>query len=918
MELLYRLKGNEPLLLNDPSQVWIVESGAIAVFATYLQDSSSVNINEGSLTGDRHYLFTVEIGEALFGLAVDTIGLLAVALETSELSSKALVELRKESEDSEITTLAQSWVNNLSQIFNHQIPNNQTFNQEYLADEMKQNLLLFKSTNSVELTAHLAAFHHDFCRYFHWLKQQEIEILQHQFQAREQLNRQIVGVALAKLGTILESQQQPIELFSHNNPILVAMGAVGREMGITISPPSQVENLNSVNDPVEAIARASQIRIRRITLGNGWWQKENGPLLAYTTAENYPVALLPTSGSRYILFNPVIGRRIPVNKVVAATLKPQAYIFYRPLPQVIKQALELFLFSTKGYEKDIASLVGVGILATLLAMVVPQGTRILIDNAIPDSDELLLWQLALALFALAFGQSAFSMSQGIIALRVESAADSTLQPAIWDRLLRLSPSFFREYSAGDLANRALTVSHIRQKLASGIQRTLLSGLFALLNLGLMFTYNWQLTIVGIGITFVAVLITSVSSFLILRKSRIQQELDGEISGFVVELINGVAKLRVAMAENRAFAAWVDKFSQRIKLKARFQEINDGVSVFNEALPLIASALLYWFAIASMEMAQSAQIQGTASHRNLANLITPGSFLAFNAAFGIFLKGVIDLSNTLTDILEIVPMWERANPILQAQPEYTPNKIDPGNLLGCVALDKISFRYKENNSLVLDNISLHANPGEFIAIVGPSGSGKSTIIRLLLGFEKPTTGKVFYDGKDLAELDLQSLRRQLGVVLQNGRINSGSIFLNITAGALITHEEAWEAARMAGFAGDIENMPMGMHTIISEGGGNISGGQRQRLLIARALALKPKIILLDEATSALDNRTQQIVTESLDKLQGTRIVIAHRLSTISNADRIYVIADGRVVQVGNFDELLQQEGLFARLVRRQME
>jgi ABC-type bacteriocin/lantibiotic exporter with double-glycine peptidase domain len=266
----------------------------------------------------------------------------------------------------------------------------------------------------------------------------------------------------------------------------------------------------------------------------------------------------------------------------------------------------------------------------------------------------------------------------------------------------------------------------------------------------------------------------------------------------------------------------------------------------------------------------------------------------------------------------MPLWERAEPILRSQPEDDSKKASPGRLTGRVALEHVSFRYREDGPLVLDDITLHAEPGEFIAIVGPSGGGKSTLLRLLLGFETPITGTVYYDRLDLKELELTSVRRQLGVVLQSGKLSAGSIFENISGGALVSQQEAWEAAQMAGFAEDISSMPMQMHTVVSEGGTNLSGGQRQRLLIARSLVLKPRIILLDEATSSLDNRTQAIVTSSLDKLSATRIVIAHRLSTIRNADRIYVIEAGRVVQVGTFEELVKQEGLFAQLVARQME
>jgi ATP-binding cassette subfamily C protein len=235
----------------------------------------------------------------------------------------------------------------------------------------------------------------------------------------------------------------------------------------------------------------------------------------------------------------------------------------------------------------------------------------------------------------------------------------------------------------------------------------------------------------------------------------------------------------------------------------------------------------------------------------------------------------------------------------------------------LALEHVSFRYRQDGPFVLNDVSLHVEAGQYVALVGPSGCGKSTILRLLLGFEAPEFGKVVYDGQDLAGLDLPAVRRQCGTVLQNGVIMAGSIFENIAGGLLIAIDDAWAAARLAGFADDVEAMAMGMHTVVSEGGTNLSGGQRQRLLIARALALKPKIVFFDEATSALDNRTQAIVSESLDRLAVTRLVIAHRLSTIRNADRIFVLEDGHVRQSGTFAELAGQEGLFARMMARQM-
>jgi NHLM bacteriocin system ABC transporter ATP-binding protein len=384
-------------------------------------------------------------------------------------------------------------------------------------------------------------------------------------------------------------------------------------------------------------------------------------------------------------------------------------------------------------------------------------------------------------------------------------------------------------------------------------------------------------------------------------------LAGELSGVIVQLIQGVSKLRVAGAEERAFAYWGKKYSRQQTLRRRIQRIEDSINVFNAALPPLTSVMLFWFAIQV--------IQNTRPDEPVT--LTVGIFLAFNTAFGTFIGGVTSLSNTLIDTLDVATLWERARPILEGIPEVDASKADPGRLVGKLAIEHVTFRYRDDGPVVLDDVSLHAAPGEFIALVGPSGSGKSTIFRLLLGFDTPESGTIYYDDQDLAHLDVYAVRRQFGIVLQHSKIMSATIFENIAAGASITLDDAWDAARAAGLAEDIAEMSMGMHTVVSEGGSNVSGGQRQRLLIARALAFKPAILLFDEATSALDNRTQATVTASLDRLRVTRVVIAHRLSTIRHADRICVIDRGRIVQQGRFEELAQQDGLFAQLMARQM-
>jgi ATP-binding cassette subfamily C protein len=379
------------------------------------------------------------------------------------------------------------------------------------------------------------------------------------------------------------------------------------------------------------------------------------------------------------------------------------------------------------------------------------------------------------------------------------------------------------------------------------------------------------------------------------------ELEGKIAGLVFQLVQGVGRLRVAGAELRAFQVWADAFAHQRRLTFRARLNANWLEIFNSAfIPLGSIAV---FAVAA------SRLQG--------DNLSVGQFLAFFAAFTQFFTGSLGLSSALTSILAAVPTFERLQPILATPPESDEAKADPGELSGEIEISRASFRYSADAPYVLKDTSLFIKAGEFVAFVGPSGVGKSTLFRLLLGFEAPESGSIYYDGQDLEGLDVQAVRRQTGVVLQQSQLIPGDIFTNIIGSAPLTLDDAWEAARMSGLEEDIKRMPMQMHTVISEGGATFSGGQRQRLMIARAVVRKPRILLFDEATSALDNRTQSQVSESLERLQATRIVIAHRLSTIINADRIYVLGQGGIVQQGTYQELISQPGPFAELARRQL-
>jgi ATP-binding cassette subfamily C protein len=295
----------------------------------------------------------------------------------------------------------------------------------------------------------------------------------------------------------------------------------------------------------------------------------------------------------------------------------------------------------------------------------------------------------------------------------------------------------------------------------------------------------------------------------------------------------------------------------------------------------------------------------------------GDFLSFNSALGQFNAAMLGLMGAMSQIITMVPLYKRAAPILHAVPETRADSIDPGELSGHIELSNVTFRYLPDMPPVLNDLSITIRPGEYVAFVGSSGSGKSTILRLMLGFETPEAGGVYFDGQDLSGLDIGAVRRQIGVVLQGSKLGSGSIFDNIVGSAPLSQDDAWQAAREAGLEQDIKDLPMGMHTMLSEGASTLSGGQRQRLMIARALVLRPRILMLDEATSALDNYTQSVVNQSLDKQNLTRIVVAHRLSTIINAHRIVVLKQGQIVETGRYSELMARDGEFAALARRQL-
>jgi ATP-binding cassette subfamily C protein len=673
---------------------------------------------------------------------------------------------------------------------------------------------------------------------------------------------------------------------------------VGEKIGIEFRSPGNARN--SIEDPLDAMTRASRIWKRQVLLKGDWWKKDNGPLLGFLEEGETPVALLPLSPWGYEIHNPVDGSRSKVTYETVNNLNPHAYSFYPSLPDRALTGWDLLRIGTRGAVYDGFTVLLMGMLGGLVGLAAPIMTGIIVDTFIPDGARSQLLQMANILFACALAIAAFEVTKTVALIRIESKMDASVQAGIMCRLLSLPAPFFRSFTAGDLADRAMGINAIRQ-LASGVAvQSLISGVFSFFYLGLMFWYDVRLSLAAAGMAMAVITVTCIGAYSLVQLQRSLSEVHGKISGMVLQFVTGISKIRLSGTEGRAFAVWAGKFGEQKRIAFRAGIISNILSSFNAAFPILSLMVIFaWLVMGK---------PGT---------LSAGGFLAFNAAFVGFQMAMLQMSSTLISVLCVVPLYERARPILETLPEVDSNKKSPGELTGDIELSHVSFRYSSDGPLVLDDISLHIRTGEFIAFVGSSGSGKSTLLRLLLGFEIPETGTIYYDGKNLSDFNVKEMRRQVGVVLQSGKIMAGDIFRNITGSSNLTLDDAWEAARMAGLDSEISRMPMGMHTVLSAGGGTLSGGQRQRLLIARAIVHKPRIVFFDEATSALDNITQSIVTKSLEQLRTTRVVIAHRLSTIMGADRILVFEKGRIVQVGNYEQLITDGGPFAQFAKRQL-
>lgn len=654
-------------------------------------------------------------------------------------------------------------------------------------------------------------------------------------------------------------------------------------------------HITDLEKQLEYACRPYGIMRREVILESGWYRDAAGAMLGRKT-DGTVVAVIPDKISGYSIIED--GKRIKLNKKTEKYLDNIAYCFYKPfpmkkigIPDLIKYITQCVPFSSRT-----AVVIMMGI-STLIGMINPRITQIIFSDVIESGSLQLL--IATAVLSVSVGISSMLVGaiQSLVTNRISTQMNISVQAAVMSRIMSLPADFFKDYSSGELSERAQYINSLCNTLVSAFMVTGLSTVFSLAYISQVFIFAPALVIPSLCITLLTVGYSVFNTLTQMKENKERMMISSKGNGMIYSLITGIQKIKLAGAEKRAFTRWAKHYNEEISHsygRPGYMIISSTVSM---AISLLGTFVMYFFSIESG--------------------VSVADYYAFTAAYGMVSGAFMSMAGMALNAAQIRPVLDMAKPLLDAVPEISEDKQPVEKLSGGIELNNISFRYNDNMPNVIDNLSIKIRPGQYVAIVGKTGCGKSTVVRLLLGFEKAQRGAIYYDGRDMQTLDPKSLRQNIGTVIQNGKLLQGSIFDNISISKPdLTLDEAWAAAELAGIADDIREMPMGMQTMISEGSGGISGGQKQRLMIARAVAPKPKVLILDEATSALDNITQKKIADSLDTLKCTRIVIAHRLSTIRHCDRIIVLDGGKIVEDGTYEQLIENGGFFAELVERQ--
>lgn len=656
--------------------------------------------------------------------------------------------------------------------------------------------------------------------------------------------------------------------------------------------------ITDVYEQLDYLIRPEGMMTRNVKLEKGWYKDAYGAMLGTLKKDGTLISLIPGKISGYTFYDPKTRKIRKVNKETEKLIDDEGISFYRQFPLRKLRVIDLGIFALRSLQVNdylfygLLTLIGTG-----LGMLVVNINKVLMSNVLEYGDLTVLLACSFFLICSQLSQMIFGAANSLYMQRFNKKMDLNIESATMMRVLSLPPSFFKEYSSGELSSRTGYINSLCDTITNAIFSTGFNAIFSLAYISQIMKFAPMLVVPSIVITIATLGFSIFSTLITMKINKKKMEHSAKELGLSYSIINGIKKIKLAGAEKLIFSKWANMYAEGARLEYNPPLFVKYNGVISTSIGLVGTVVMYYFSVQSG--------------------ISVSDYYAFNSAYGMLSGAFTSLAGMALTFATIKPIMEMAKPLLDVEPEVSEGKQQITDVSGNIEINNLSFRYSEKSPYVIDGLNLTIRPGQYVAIVGKTGCGKSTLMRLLLGFETPEKGSIYYDGKDIANIELRSLRRKIGVVMQSGSLFMGDIYSNIVISAPeLTLDEAWEAAEKAGIADDIRKMPMGMHTLIAEGAGGISGGQKQRIMIARAIAPKPKILMLDEATSALDNITQKIVSESLDKEKCTRIVIAHRLSTIKQCDRIIVLDKGHIIEDGTYEELIRNNGYFAELVDRQ--
>lgn len=706
------------------------------------------------------------------------------------------------------------------------------------------------------------------------------------------LNETFLGIAGAIVGKVME------RALNSENIINASLNYIFKYFRMSFDSVAIPKQLKTVTEQIDYICQPRGVMHRDVRLDKGWYKIAVGPMLGTLKEDGRVVALIPNAVTGYSCYDVKTGEKFKINKKNYSLINDRATYFYQPLPieKLSVNGLYRFMLHQLKYF-DYIIFFALLALTTLLGLMPPLFTKWLFSFVVASKDTMVLLSITVFMISFSLCQILVSCAQNFVSNRLSVRIGINLDAAVMQRVLSFPTSFFKKYASGDLSSRIDSLRAFSDDMINSVTVTSIVSIFSLVYVAQMASFAPPLVWVSVLIILINVIYSLLVIFTSLKLTSKKLNLAAKESGMTYAMISGIQKIKLSGAEDRMFARWGRLYIEQTKLNYRPPFFIKFSGLF--ALLISSSSLILLYFVA------------------LQNNVETADYLAFTSAYASVSSGIMAFVSIAGAIGNLRPVYRMAKPILDTVPEIDDNKPKIACLRGKIELNNITFRYQDDMPNVIDNLSLKIRPGEYVAIVGKTGCGKSTLVRLLLGFEMPQKGAIYYDDTDIKSINLQSLRQNIGTVMQNARLLNADILSNITITApWASEDDAWEAAKTASIAADIKKMPMGMKTVISEGQGGISGGQRQRIAIARAIINKPRVLIFDEATSALDNITQKEVSNAIDALKCTRIVVAHRLTTIKNCSRVIVLEGGHIVEDGTYDELIKRNGVFADLVKQQ--